>query len=140
MNEKDQSTLRKILVFASLAEAGTGLVLMADPALVVTLLLGAPLSGAGVAAGRCFGIALLALGLACWPSRIRDDGSSWPARAMLAYNALIALYLGYLGFVEHAGGVLLWPAVAIHAAVTVALVWARCAGRKPQTAAEVLPR
>jgi len=41
---------------------------------------------------------------------------------MLAYNALVALYLGYLGIVGHAWGALLWPAVALHAVVAAALV------------------
>ena len=38
---------------------------MIDPAIVVTLLLGAEVAGEGILLGRCFGIALLALGLAC---------------------------------------------------------------------------
>ena len=129
MNEKDRSTLRKILVFASIAEGGTGLVLMADPALVVALLIGAPLLGAGVAAGRCFGIALLALGVACLPAQQRDDGNSRAVLAMFVYNALIALYLGYLGVVGHAWGILLWPAVVLHAVVAFLLAWGRRAGR-----------
>lgn len=134
MNEASHGTLQKILVFTAVVEVPTGLALMADPALVVALLIGAPLSGAGVAAGRCFGIALLALGLACWPDRLRSDGNSRPGRAMFAYNALVALYLGYLGFVGHASGVLLWPAVALHAAVALMLVWSGRAERLNRTA------
>jgi hypothetical protein len=42
---------------------------------------------------------------------------------MLAYNMLIALFLAYLSIVEHIGGVLLWPAVALHVAVAASLVW-----------------
>ena len=60
--------LKKILYFACVAEIGTGLVLIINPALVVTLLLGAEIAGVGIALGMCFGITLLALGLACWPS------------------------------------------------------------------------
>ncbi len=132
--------MRKILAFTTIAEIATALVLMADPALVVALLIGMPLAGAGIAAGRCFGITLLALGLACLPRRRQEDTDSRAVKGMLVYNALVALYLGYLGFVGHAVGVLLWPAVALHAAVAVALVWASCAGRKPQTANEASPR
>jgi hypothetical protein len=51
------------------------------------------------------------------------EGDVQAFRAMLAYNALIALYLGYLGFVANVGGVLLWPAVALHAAVALLLIW-----------------
>ena len=116
------NTLRKILAFAAVVEVGTGFVLMIAPALVVTLLLGAEVSATGTLLGRCFGIALLALGLACWPSRQRAESGSPAFRAMLTYNTLIALYLAYLGTVGHFGGWLLWPGVALHAAVALLLV------------------
>ena len=123
MSETRLNTLGKLLAFAAVVEVGTGLVLMIDPAIVVTLLLGAEVSGVGTLLGRCFGIALLALGLACWPSRQRAESGAPAFRAMLTYNVLIALYLAYLGTVGHLGGVLLWPGVALHAVVALLLVW-----------------
>ena len=72
---------------------GTGLVLMIDPAIVVRLLLGVDIAGVALLLGRCFGIALFALGWACWPGRRRTDIPSSAKRAMLLYNVLIALYL-----------------------------------------------
>jgi hypothetical protein len=94
-------------------EVATGLALLVNPAFVVTLLLGTDLSGAGPLLARCFGIALVALGVA-------------PAfRSLLLYNASIALYLGYLGGAGQQGGVLLWPAVALHAGVALQLIYAR---------------
>jgi len=122
VKEPGLDTQRKILVFAAVVEIGTGLALMLDPALVARLLLDAELSGVGPVLGRCFGIALVALGLACGPRQTANGGS--PAfRAMLTYNALIALYLGYLGTVGHMGGLLLWPAAVLHAVVALLLVW-----------------
>ena len=123
MTDTSLNTPRKILGFAAVVEAGTGLVLMIDPAIVVTLLLGAEVSGVGTLLGRCFGIALLALGLACLPSRQRAETSATAFRAILTYNVLIALYLAYLGTVGHWGGVLLWPVVGLHAVVALLLVW-----------------
>jgi len=120
--------LRKILAFAAVVEAGTGLALIMDPAIVVRLLLGAELSGVGTVAGRCFGIALLALGMACWPGRNRAEIGVAAFRGMLIYNALIALYLAYLGTAGYSGGLLLWPAVALHAVVALVLVWTRRRG------------
>ena len=105
---------------------GTGLALMFDPALVVALLLGADVSGVGVPLGRCFGIALLALGLACW----RSEGAAPALQGMLMYNGLIALYLAWLGAVGHFGGLLLWPAALLHAAVALILVWAQRDGQR----------
>jgi len=123
VSESSPNTLRTILAFAAVVEVGTGLVLMIDPAIVAALLLGAEISGVGTLLGRCFGIALLALGLACWPSRQRAESGSPAVRAMLTYNALIALYLTYLGTVGHIGGLLLWPGVVLHAVVALLLVW-----------------
>jgi len=111
MNEPAPGLQRKILLFSAATEAATGLVLFVDPAIVAQLLLGAELPGVASILARAFGVALLALGLG-------------PAfRALLIYNALIALYLAYLGASGQASGVLLWPAAALHAAVAILLVW-----------------
>lgn len=123
MSERSLSRLMKILAFAAIVEVGTSLAVMIDPAIVVGLLLGAEISGTGTVLGRCFGIALLALGLACWPSRQRAESGSPAVRAMLIYNVLIALYLAYLGRTGHLGGLLLWPGVALHAGVALLVVW-----------------
>ncbi len=112
----------KILSFASIVEVGTGLAMSIDPGLVVGLLLGANLSPEILPLGRVAGVALLTLGLACWPGG-QPIGSSSPAfRGMLAYNVLIAFYLAYLGAVAGQGGLLLWPAVALHAVVALLLI------------------
>src|SRR5258705_4608423 len=122
MSETSLNTLTKLRAFAAIVEVGTGLVLIVDPAIVVTLLLGVEVSGAATSLGRCFGIALLALGVACLPGRQRD-GSGPPLRAMLIYNVLIALYLAYVGTVGDLRGVLLWPGATLHAVVALSLVW-----------------
>jgi len=121
-SETSFNRLRTILSFAAVVEVGTGLVLMIDPAIVVTLLLGAEVSGTGIPLGRCFGIALLALGVACWPSRQGAERSSPAFQAMLTYNVLIALYLAYVGTLGHLRGLLLWPGAALHAVVALLLL------------------
>ena len=130
MSETNLNTLGKILAFAAVVEVGTGLVLMIDPAIVIRLLLGAEISPVGTLLGRCFGIALLSLGVACWPGRQSVESGSPAVRAMLIYNALIALYLAWLGTVGHLGGLLLWPGVALHAVVALLLVRACRAERR----------
>jgi hypothetical protein len=120
MNEASLHSLRKLLAFAASVEVGTGLALMVNPSIVVRLLLGTEVSEVGTMLGRCFGIALLGLGLACWPNR--ESGSA-AFRAMLIYNVLIAGYLSYLGTAGQRGGLLLWPGVALHTVVVVGLVW-----------------
>lgn len=130
----DRSARR--LVFTAVVEFGTALLLLADPALVVNLLLGAPADATVRVVSRCFGVALLALAVACWPGLGTGASASGPAmRAMLVYNALIALFLAYLGALRHVGGPLLWPAVALHAVVAVLLVTA-ARGQRPTQATD----
>jgi hypothetical protein len=115
--------LRKVLVFTTLVELATGAALMAVPRFVVRLLLGGELAGPGAAAARCFGVALVALAFACWPGGPGAGSGRAPYRAMLIYNALIALYLAWLGTTGPTQGLLLWPAAALHAAVAMLLAW-----------------
>jgi hypothetical protein len=62
------------------------------------------------------GITLIALGIACWPGP--------PLVGMLTYSALVTLYLAYAGLAGSLTGVLLWPAVALHAVLTALLTGA----------------
>jgi hypothetical protein len=71
--------------------------------------------------GRFTGISLIALGVACWPGEAPGRGLS----AMLTYSTLAALYLAYLGVEGQFAGVLLLPAVLVHAALGAALAVAR---------------
>ena len=106
-------TTNKALIFAAVAEAVTGLALLIVPSLVGQLLLGEELSGIAVPVARVAGIALIGLGVACWPGP--------PLVGMLTYTSLVALYLAYLGFAEGLTGILLWPAVVIHVILAVLL-------------------
>jgi hypothetical protein len=112
-------TARNVLLFSLVAEGVTGLVVMLAPGVVAQLLFGAEVAGAGVAYGRLAGMALLALVIACWP---RSEAVPRPSlHAVLAYNVLAALYLVWLGVAHRPTGILLWPAVAEHALVTLLL-------------------
>jgi hypothetical protein len=106
--------MNKLLSLSAIIEAATGLALLVIPSLVGRLLLGAELSGVSVVIGRVAGIALIALGVACWPGRTALCG-------MLIYGAAVTLYLSYLGIGGNWVGPLLWPAVALHAVLTLLL-------------------
>jgi hypothetical protein len=105
--------MKTALMFAAVGEAATGLALLIAPSLVVHLLLGQDLAGVGVPVARVAGIGLVGLGISLWPGP--------PLLGMLIYSAAVTLYLAYLGL-GGLSGLLLWPAVVLHAMLSVILV------------------
>lgn len=114
--------MRKLLTVVAVAEALTGLIVIAVPQVAAQLLFGAGVVGAGVAMSRIVGILLVAIGVACWPG---------PALVgMLTYGAGVTLYLIYIGLFEGITGVLLWPAVVLHVVLTALLARALSSNRE----------
>jgi hypothetical protein len=105
--------MKKVLIFAAVAEAATGMALLIVPSLVAQLLLGEDLTGVALTVARVAGIALIGLGVACWPGP--------PLVGMLIYSASVAVYLAYIGFAGGLTGIFLWPAVALHAILSIFL-------------------
>jgi hypothetical protein len=113
VNGWDIGAMKKVLVVAAIAEGVTGLTLLIAPSLVGRLLLGEELAGVAIPVARVAGIALIALGIACWPGP--------PLVGMLIYSAVVGLYLACLGFVVGFAGIFLWPAVAVHLVLSILL-------------------
>jgi hypothetical protein len=109
--------MRRVLVLAAVVEAATGVALVIVPSLVGRLLLGGELTGVAIPVARVTGIALVALGVACYPG----EAVTREFYGMLTYSLLATLYLVYLGLGGKWVGSLLWLAAAIHAALTVLL-------------------
>jgi hypothetical protein len=105
--------MKSALIFAAVGEVSTGLALLIVPGLVGRLLLGEELTGMAIPVARVAGIALIGLGIACWPGT--------PRAGMLTYSAAVTLYLAYLGITGSSTGLLLWPAVILHVILTVLL-------------------
>ena len=63
----DRVSAQKLLGFASIVEIGTGAILIVAPGLLCRLLLGVEIAGTATLLGRFLRIALLCLGIACWP-------------------------------------------------------------------------
>ncbi len=108
-----------VICLAAALEMLTGVALLGAPETVARLLLNTGLANGGTAIARLAGLALFSLGVACWPA-----GDAPATRALLIYNLLAALYLGYLGGLLGYTGYLLWPAFALHCVLTLLL--ARC--------------
>jgi hypothetical protein len=117
--------MKRVLIFAAVGEAGTGLALLFVPSLVGRLLLGEELTGTAMPVARVAGIALIALGVACWPGP--------PRVGMLTYSAAVTLYLAYVGFTGGSTGVLLWPAVVLHVILTAFLTRASTSDKETKT-------
>ena len=115
--------MKKVLAFAAIGEAATGLILLVYPPIVVRLLFSVEIAGAGVIMSRLAGIALIGLGVACWPG----NSAVHQLYGMLTYSTLAMLYLIRIGIRGEAVGLLLWPGVAIHALLITLLggTWLR---------------
>jgi hypothetical protein len=109
--------MKRLLWVVAVSEGLTGLLLFVSPPIVTRLLFDAEVAGAGESMARLAGISLIALAVACWP---RHD-TLRAFLGMLTYGLLAMLYLAWVGF-GGSVGVLLWPAVAGHAGLSVLLI------------------
>jgi hypothetical protein len=114
--------MKRLLIVTAVIELGVGVALLCLPSATVTLLLGSGLdTPAAVALGRVAGTALFALGVACWLAQY--DAQSCAARglvsAMVLYNVGAVAILGAAGIRSQPVGIGLWPAVVLHAVMTV---------------------
>ena len=117
--------MKRVVILAAVGEAATGVALLIVPSLVGRLLFGEELTGVAIPLARVIGIALIALGVACWPGP--------PLVGMLTYSATVTLYLAYVGFMGGLTGILLWPAVVLHVILTALLT--RASTRDKETKA-----
>jgi hypothetical protein len=114
--------MRTLLVATALVEGVAGVALVALPSRLATLLLGSSLDApAALTLARVAGVALVALALTCWLTR--QDGPSHAARGLVAalalYHTGVAIVLAYAGIGLALSGLVLWPTVLFHAAMTV---------------------
>jgi hypothetical protein len=114
--------VRKVLYFAAATEIATGIGFIVAPTIVLPLLVRGEINDLVLLLARVLGITLIALGLAAWPGRQGADGELAGRRGLLTYNALVALFLTYVGAALNLGGPLVWPTVALHGVVALLLI------------------
>ncbi len=105
--------MKSVLRFSAVVEVATGAALLMAPSIVGRVLLGERLEGVATPLARVAGIALVALGVACWGRA---------TLGMAIYGGGVALFLAYLGLGRHMAGILLWPAVVLHVVLTALLI------------------
>lgn len=110
----------KLFIATAIIEVGAGLVLICLPALAIWLLLGiGKPSPEALVVGRIFGTSLLAIGVVCWfaPDDVRSqNGLGW---GILTYNVGACTVLALSGWMMRMSGILLWPAVVLHAVMAI---------------------
>ena len=112
-----------VVKVAALLEIVVGATLVLALDFASRLLFAATPQGAGGPLGHIAGIALLALGIACLRSTEADPHGS-TALGLFVFNAGAAIFLGWTAVGTAFRGVLLWPAVILHAVIACALLWA----------------
>ncbi len=109
--------MKNLLMLASASQCLVGLILLVYPPIFSRLLFGLELVGNGIWMSWFAGINLIVLAVVCWP----DQNMFQAFSGMVTYSSLATLYFIYLG-VNGMAGILLWPAVAAHAALSLLLV------------------
>jgi hypothetical protein len=116
--------MKQSLTLTAIIEVATGMALLIVPTFLGRLLFGQEFTGIVTPLARVLGIALIALGVCCWPGSTALCG-------MLTYSALVTLYLLYLAIRGEWVGRLLWPVIALHGILTVLLARPWFGSRKP---------
>jgi len=125
-------SLRLLLTLSGGLEIFAGLPALITPAPVVSLLLGSPLDSIGVVLARLFGAGVFALGLACLKARddVRSPAGLAVSIGITSYNVLAAVVLLWAAAGLSLGGLLLWGAGILHAALGALFVSALVTSRR----------
>jgi hypothetical protein len=125
-------SLRLLLLLSGGLEILAGLPALIAPGPLLSLLLGGPGDPISSVVARLFGAGVFALGLACL--KARDDVGSPAGLAVsigiTAYNVLAAVILLWTAAGPGLGGLLLWGAGIVHAALGALFVSALAASRR----------
>lgn len=113
--------MKILLVVKSVVELLAGLALVAAPSMVVSLVIGPLTEPVGVVFVRIAGVALIALGIACWLARNESQnrttiGLIW---ALLFYDVSFVLILLSAHLRIALDGIGLWLVVALHSGLGV---------------------
>jgi hypothetical protein len=112
---------RFVVGAAAWLEIIVGSLFLIVPDVMCLLLFGARLEAIGMLLGRFAGIGLLALGIACLPSRDSESPRNivW---GLFTFNAGVAILFAWVGVAGALHGFLLWPAVILHTVIAGALL------------------
>jgi uncharacterized membrane protein (DUF4010 family) len=115
--------LSRLLATCGVLESLVGVGLLVVPAVIVSLLVDAQLTDAGLFVARLAGGALLALGIACWFSRTAASSPAGRgvAGALLVYNIIACVLLGLVRLAPNTP-ILQLAAAALHGLLAAGLL------------------
>jgi hypothetical protein len=111
---------RYVVMVAAWLEIVVGAAILAVPDILCKLLFAARPEGIGIVLARFAGIGLCALGVACLPETTESRRSA--EFSLSVFNFGVAILLGWVGVATKLVGVMLWPAVVLHAVIAAALL------------------
>lgn len=112
--------MKRLLVTTAAIETGAGAALVGIPSATMAVLFGpSPEAPPPTAVVRVLGAALVVLGVLCWLAgrETRKPCARRMVAAMSVYNLAAAALLVAIGVTAPKAGTLLWPTVALHAAM-----------------------
>jgi hypothetical protein len=114
--------MKNLLTLTAISEFITGLLLVALPSILVSLLLGSTLdSPVAFAVARIAGVALISLGIICWKARHDKESSAVKGllTGLIVYNTGVIAVLAYADLGLRLSGIGLWPVVLAHFAMAI---------------------
>jgi len=110
-----------IVTAASLLEIVVGITFIAVPELPFRLLFAATPQSLAILLARFAGIGLLALGIACFPSKQLEPRRG-AVFGLLVFNVGATIFCAWVAIATLYRGILLWPVVVLHAVIAAALL------------------
>jgi len=109
--------MKPLLTITAIIESITGLLLVALPSKLSSLLFSSTLdSHASLTVAHIAGVALMALGIVCWMARNENQGTAVKGiiAGLFVYNAGVIAVLAYAEIGLDLSGLGLWPVVLVH--------------------------
>jgi hypothetical protein len=113
---------RYVVKAAAWLEIVVGIIFVTVPDLPCLLVFDAKPESVGRPLARWVGVALIALGIACLPSKVADPQHR-AVPGLLSFNIGIVVLLAWVGMKATTHGFLLWPGAILHFLVFIALLW-----------------
>jgi hypothetical protein len=112
---------KTVVIAAAWLEIVVGASIVTVPNVPCRLLFATTPEGVGIPLARFAGVALVALGIACLPSKAAGSPRS-AVLGLLVFNVGATVLLAWVAIANTFRGIVLWPVVVLHALIAAALL------------------